>query len=285
MRYIKSFTNVAAEQAALDNKELGKPYVAFIEDGQYIDWNGKEASPEGLRITNRTSNSGSIVFNKNNNPHNLILKTRVNGGVWSDSTVYSATTTFTLPANGYVEFKGENTSMNNITSNWAITVDVDFDLSGELTSLISASTIDELCFLNLFNGNTHLINASGLTITGTGKNAYQGLFLNCTNLVSAPKLIAELPLAASAYNSMFKDCTSLTAAPDLDFASIDSNVCAYMFRNCSSLNYVKCLATNRPTQLSWLLNVSPTGTFVKKAGARWDSGDSGIPSGWTVVEE
>ena len=285
MRYIKRFADEVAEQAALDNKELGKPYVAFIEDGQYIDWNGKEASPEGLRITNRTSNSGSIVFNKNNQPHNLILKTRVNGGVWSDSTVYSTTTTFTLPANGYVEFKGENTSMNNITSNWTITADVDFDLSGELTSLISASTIDELCFLNLFNGGTHLINASGLTITGTGKNAYQGLFLNCTNLVSAPKLIAELPLAATAYNSMFKGCTSLTTAPDLDFTSIDSNVCAYMFQNCSSLNYVRCLATNRPTQLSWLDGVSATGTFVKKAGARWNSGTSGIPSGWTVIEE
>lgn len=30
--------------------------------------------------------------------------------------------------------------------------------------------------------------------------------------------------------------------------------------------------------------VSPTGTFVKKAGVDWPTGNSGIPSGWTVVE-
>lgn len=285
MRYIKSFANDAAIQAAVDDKSLGHPYVALDDQLHRIDWDGKIPSPEGLRITNRTSNSGSIVFTKDNHPANLILKTKVNGGAWSDSVVYSATTTFTLPANSYVEFKGENTSMNTNTSYWKITVGVDFDLSGELTSLISASTISECCFMNLFGGNTHLINTSGLTITGTGKNAYQGLFLDCTNLVSAPKLIAELPLETQAYNSMFKGCTSLTAAPDLDFASIDSNVCAYMFRGCSSLNYVRCLATNRPTQLMWLDGVSTTGTFVKAAGANWQSGAHGIPSGWTVIEE
>ena len=44
-RFIQSFSTSGTEQTAIENKELGKPYVAYIEDGQYIDWNTKEPLP------------------------------------------------------------------------------------------------------------------------------------------------------------------------------------------------------------------------------------------------
>ena len=59
-----------------------------------------------------------------------------------------------------------------------------------------------------------------------------------------------------------------------------------MFYECSSLNNVKCLAT-APTSnntLLWLDGVAATGTFTKAADATWDTGASGIPNNWTVVE-
>jgi len=59
-----------------------------------------------------------------------------------------------------------------------------------------------------------------------------------------------------------------------------------MFRNCSSLNYIKCLATNiSATDCTsiWLEDVSSSGTFVKASSmSSWPTGENGIPSGWTV---
>ena len=61
-----------------------------------------------------------------------------------------------------------------------------------------------------------------------------------------------------------------------------------MFNSCKKLNYVKCLAIDMTAERctdDWLKYASSTGTFVKKAGVTWPTGASGIPSGWTVIEE
>lgn len=63
-----------------------------------------------------------------------------------------------------------------------------------------------------------------------------------------------------------------------------------MFGGCSNLTYIKCLVEDLGQSLSsnpflsWVGNVSPTGTFVKKAGVEWPTGWNGIPEGWTVEE-
>lgn len=60
-----------------------------------------------------------------------------------------------------------------------------------------------------------------------------------------------------------------------------------MFKGCTSLHYVKCLATIilSNTTSQWLDGVSTSGTFVKaKDMTSWGSGESGIPSGWTVED-
>ena len=65
-------------------------------------------------------------------------------------------------------------------------------------------------------------------------------------------------------------------------------MCYYgMFRNCTKINYIKCLATDISAPsctTSWVSGVAPTGTFVKAASMNdWTTGTSGIPEGWTVV--
>lgn len=51
---------------------------------------------------------------------------------------------------------------------------------------------------------------------------------------------------------------------------------------------MKCLATDISAECctdSWLWYVSTSGTFVKaKDMTSWESGESGIPSGWTVED-
>ena len=66
--------------------------------------------------------------------------------------------------------------------------------------------------------------------------------------------------------------------------------CYYnMFCDCTKLNYIKMLATDISASnclSNWVYNVSSTGTFVKHPEATWDvRDDSGIPTGWTVVND
>lgn len=127
----------------------------------------------------------------------------------------------------------------------------------------------------------------------TGKTEYRiegGIFSNCTGLVDAGNLI--LPATSFAINAnyygLFAECVNLRSAPELPALTIPRFGYSYMFKNCSSLTRIKCLATDISASNCleyWVLNISPTGTFVKKAGVTWPTGASGIPSGWTVIEE
>jgi hypothetical protein len=58
-----------------------------------------------------------------------------------------------------------------------------------------------------------------------------------------------------------------------------------MFKGCTSLNYIKCLATEVDLETSfWVENVAATGTFVTPSSTEWGTGISGIPEGWTRVD-
>jgi hypothetical protein len=84
---------------------------------------------------------------------------------------------------------------------------------------------------------------------------------------------------------MFSGCNSLTAAPSLPATTLAEGCYRDMFSGCSSLNYIKMLAINIKSYslTNWVSGVSPTGTFVKNAGATWETrGVSGIPYEWVV---
>ena len=61
-----------------------------------------------------------------------------------------------------------------------------------------------------------------------------------------------------------------------------------MFYGCSSLNYIKCLATDIPTSNCtnyWVYGVASSGVFIKNPDMNsWTIGDNGIPQNWTVQD-
>ena len=61
-----------------------------------------------------------------------------------------------------------------------------------------------------------------------------------------------------------------------------------MFSDCTSLIYIKCLATDISATSctdGWVNGVASTGTFVKAAGmSKWTTGSNGIPNGWKVQD-
>ena len=151
---------------------------------------------------------------------------------------------------------------------------------------LPATTLSNGCYYSLFEGCTSLVNAPQLPATEMKPNCYRSLFFGCTSLVNAPELPATT-LAEGCYRSLFNGCTSLTTAPDLLAPTLVGYCYAYLFNACTSLNSVKCTATSgvgsNNSTVEWLWNVSPTGTFTKESGVTWETGVSGIPSGWTIV--
>ena len=177
-----------------------------------------------------------------------------------------------------------------------------------------ATSLNNYAFISLFAG-THVVDASNLIlpITTLSQSCYESMFSGCIGLTAAPKLPAttladhcyaymfercrslttapELPattLATYCYQGMFMECILLTTAPELPATTLTEGCYWYMFIYCTSLNYIKCLATDISANYclyEWVRNVAATGTFVKEDHTNWSTGDSGIPTGWTVVNQ
>ena len=74
--------------------------------------------------------------------------------------------------------------------------------------------------------------------TGNAKFSY--LFLNCGNLISAPKL-PSTKLAEECYSFMFSSCGSLTNAPELPATNLSKLCYQSMFTGCKSLTNAPAL--------------------------------------------
>lgn len=153
---------------------------------------------------------------------------------------------------------------------------------------LPATTLAQYCYSHMFDGCTALTTAPTLSATTLYGYCYQSMFYGCTALITAPELPATT-LASNCYSVMFHKCTGLTTAPELPATILVDNCYGSMFKGCSQLNYVKCLATDMTATgctTNWLQGVASTGTFVKDAAMEdWPTGASGIPSGWTVVDD
>lgn len=166
-----------------------------------------------------------------------------------------------------IELKGENCT----GSVGRFLTDVSFNLSGNSLSLIFGDDYKNKydisnypnVFVFLFQ-NVNIVNVSSdfLPATILSKGCYRGMFYGCTRLVNAPELPSQ-DLVYSCYNSMFYGCTNL--------------------------NYIKMLATDISASyclMDWVNGVSSTGTFVKHPDmTSLPTGVSGIPEGWTVVND
>ena len=150
---------------------------------------------------------------------------------------------------------------------------------------LPATALTEYCYYSMFYGCSSLTTAPALPATTLAEGCYGSMFNNCTSLKTAPELPATT-LASDCYKEMFMYCTSLKTAPILPANRLTGGCYEGMFRNCSSLNYIKCLARNISVSSCtylWVSGVASTGTFIKNPYTRdWETGSSGIPSGWTV---
>ena len=115
------------------------------------------------------------------------------------------------------------------------------------------------------------------------------IYGNIMYLLEYDETLTAIPATYCFYN-LFNGCTSLTTAPALPATTLARYCYFYMFYACTRLNYVKIYATNISAESClyyWLRNVPANGTIHIAEGMSsvYPSGVSGIPSGWTVVED
>jgi hypothetical protein len=144
------------------------------------------------------------------------------------------------------------------------------------------------CCMQMFQGCTRLTKAPVLTATDLGYQYYRNMFNGCVRLVNAPELPATT-LGTSCYVSMFYGCTSLEMAPILRASTLTYESYCSMFSGCSKLKHITMLATdisNERCLEGWVNGVASSGTFVKHPNmTTLPTGTSGIPEGWTVVND
>ena len=215
-------------------------------------------------------------------------------GNWID--LPAVATTQSINSGHTLSFKGNLTPVSP-TGIGTFTISKKCNLEGNCTSLLFGDDAESdslsgknYAFCRLFWGCTTIIQVSESFLPATTLNdyCYHSMFYGCTSLTTAPELPATT-LAGYCYRSMFYNCTSLTTAPELHATKLASCCYRYMFNGCRKLNYIKMLATDISTSYclsAWVSGVSSTGTFVKHPNmTSLPSGNSGIPSGWTVYND
>lgn len=192
-----------------------------------------------------------------------------NGVTWTAYTSSTGGTTIAILNTGdKLLLKGENEAYSNSYANHFDSTG-GFEVYGNIMSLVSGDSFEN--------------------VTSVAPFAFQALFQNCVYLTFAENLILPaLNLGNTCYNIMFQGCLGLTTAPKLPATTLFSNCYRGMFRNCTNLNSITCLAIDISASYctnSWVEGVSSTGTFVKNAAMNdWTTGSSGIPNGWTVID-
>ena len=153
---------------------------------------------------------------------------------------------------------------------------------------LPATALADYCYRYMFSGCTSLTSAPELPATTLANYCYDSMFEGCTSLTISPELPATA-LADYCYRYMFYECTNLITAPELPATTLADCCYSSMFYYCIKLNYIKMLATDISASncLSiWVNRVSSTGTFVKHPDmTTLPTGTSGIPDGWTVVND
>ena len=254
-----------------------------------------------LPLTFNIVSAGTINWTASNSSVTRTIEYKVNGGKWKSitSNTGETTPTFNVVEGDIIQFRGNNSQYSSGNSNYnsfsgstAL-----FKVEGNIMSLIYGDSFQnnltissDFAFVGLFRYCTNLVSAANLLLPAATltRMCYQYMFAGCTSLTTAPELPATT-LAPRCYTLMFRNCSSLTTASELPATTLAESCYYQMFNGCTSLNYIKCLATdisaNRCTN-NWVYGVASTGTFVKAAGmASWTTGNSGIPTGWTVLDE
>lgn len=151
---------------------------------------------------------------------------------------FSSTNTFTIQGNAMSLLYGDDfADKTNLASKSYAFMRLFMGCTGATSAaylILPATTLSFECYNGMFIDCTSLLTAPELPATTLAYCCYYRMFENCTSLTVAPELPATT-LASTCYDAMFKGCTSLTVAPELLATTLTRSCYVYMFQGCTSL--------------------------------------------------
>ena len=149
---------------------------------------------------------------------------------------------------------------------------------------LPATTLADSCYNSMFQDCTSLTTTPELPATTLASDCYYNMFSYCSKLTTVPTELPATKLFYECYRGMFSGCKSLVNAPTLPATTLANSCYSSMFSGCSKLNsitvYADDISATRCTT-NWLSNVASSGTFNNMGFAPFETGASGVPSGWT----
>lgn len=291
MKYLKRFKTHSNYEEYINGGEAVLPNVSYTEDALKVYYNPIPHDYSQDYFTMVVTVGGDVAWAGTNN--NALYYSKDNGKTWSEP---SDGMTLSVNKGDKVLWKGETSPTSNGIGVFSGGTDVRYTVEGNIMSLLFGDDFKEQtslagknsAFYHLFYNNKNITSAGKLSLPATTEiSCYDGMFGNCSSLITAPELPATV-FELGCYCDMFSGCSSLVTAPELPATVLGEGCYLRMFSGCTKLNYIKCLATNisAPVCLAdWVTNVASSGTFVKAADMEdWPTGTSGIPTGWTVVD-
>ena len=280
MRYIESFANDAAIQAAVENESLGKPYIALNDETHKIDWDTKfdprkvpmtfEIVKGGvLRVSGKGNNSVGFSYSKNNTAYVSV----------------STPATINLDSGDTISFIF---NLNATQTQGGNTKNLLFSCDNNLDTSVHANVYGNLC--SIIYGSSWETN-TGTTMNRQMRETFKNSYINGRGfcILDATKLISPSTVGANSYREMFAGQKMMVKSPCLPAENLEQACYFEMFSGCTALKEITCLATYIPQNLGsttdWVKGVPSGGTFKKAASMTgWTTGTSGIPSGWTVID-
>ena len=274
-------------------------------DSSYIpDWGDSESEGPidypNEYLTFEVLTPGDIIWKEHGSTAKTIQYSK-NGGEWITITSTASPRTIPVVAGDLVRFKGTNTSYAISNTSYSGFGDADYatatyNVYGNIMSLIYGDNFqnqtvisDAYAFCCLFDTSS-VVSAENLILPATTmtEHCYRALFANCVNMTIAPALPATT-LANNCYRYMFNMDENLVTAPELLATTLAQESYYGMFNGCTSLHYIKCLATDISAQnclKNWTNALPHSGEFVKDINMYDFTVGSidGIPIGWTVTE-
>ena len=277
MEYLKSFSSHTDYEEYLTGGTMVKPNVSYCEDVKEVHYNPIPHDYSQDYLTTVALGGGTISFNIpkaiDTEYITSISYSTDDGNTWTttnntDGRTESIIVTVNVNRGDSILWKGEASSLADVTDSSTFSSTTDFNIEGNIMSLAYGDDFKDKTelteagiFIGLFNGS-RVVEAENLSLPATKLSTYcyTSMFASCASLVSAPKLIAtelgimcyaimfsgctslttapELPataLEAGCYMMMFADCTSLTSAPELPATTLTQQCYSYMFQGCTSL--------------------------------------------------
>ena len=179
--------------------------------------------------------------------------------------------------------------------------------------LLPASSTANMAYSNMFRNCTSITNASPIYTKTCGEYTFVSMFRNCSSLIHPPKFHLNR-LSVYCFNDTFRDCSALQEIPDLPIMTLHSYCYYGMFRACTSItraylpantlasncyrsmfegasslsnvevNFTDWNASGNSTA-NWLTGTAANGTFTKPSALSEETGDSGIPTNWTIINK